>query len=244
MKNYKFEISYDGTAYYGWERKKGLDTIQGKLEAVLTRMTDRDVEVIGAGRTDAGVHAKKMTANAHLETDLQPDAIRDYMNRYLPADICINDVKEASERFHARYNACGKSYTYTCYCGPLKPVFDRRYVVVLDYNPDIDLMRQAAEYLIGTYDFASFCSNARMKKSTVRTVDKIDIHSRKGYLYFDFHGDGFLQNMVRIIVGTLLEVGRGRISPSDMQSILAAKDRSLAGPTAEYQGLCLMQVDY
>lgn len=244
MANYKFEISYDGSRYYGWEHQPGKDTVQGKLEAVLERMTGSSVELIGAGRTDAGVHARAMVANAVFETGLEPAEIRKYMNRYLPDDISVNSVGIASDRFHARYKAVGKLYTYTCYAGETKPVFNRKYVTVLDFIPDIDEMRRAAAYLTGEHDFRAFCSNPNMKKSTVRIVDSIEIVKRKDYIYFNFHGTGFLQNMVRILTGTLLEVGAGRLSPEDVGKILESRDRKLAGPTAPAQGLCLIQVDY
>ena len=159
MKNFKFIISYDGSRYFGWERQPGRDTIQGKLEAVLTRMCGTDVQVIGAGRTDAGVHAKAMAANAYMDTEKTPEEIRDYMNRYLPDDICVQEAKLAADRFHARYRAVGKLYTYTCYVGDTKPVFNRKYVTVLDYQPDLAAMQRAAEYLTGEHDYKSFCSN-------------------------------------------------------------------------------------
>ena len=244
MKNYKLTLSYDGSRYYGWEHQPNKDTIQGKLEAVLSRMCDAPVEVIGAGRTDAGVHAKAMVANAWMETDRSPDEIRDYMNRYLPDDICADEVKEAAERFHARYRAVGKTYCYTCYVGATKPVFNRRYVTVLDFQPDVEAMQATAKLLEGEHDFRSFCSNPRMKKSTVRLVDSIEIVRRKDYLYFNFHGTGFLQNMVRILVGTLLEVGAGRMEAKRVGEILDALDSTQAGPTAPPGGLCLVKVDY
>ena len=243
-KNYKMTICYDRSRYYGWEHQPDRDTIQGKLEAVLTRMCGTFIDVIGAGRTDAGVHAKAMVANAVMDTRLEPDEIRDYMNRYLPDDIAVKEVREASERFHARYKAVGKLYCYTCYDGPVKPVFQRKYVTVLDYQPDVEKMRQAATYLEGKHDFKSFCGNPRMKKSTVRIVDKIEIVRKGGFIYFNFHGTGFLQNMVRILTGTLLEVGKGKIKPEQIPEILEACDRQKAGPTAPPGGLCLMKVDY
>ena len=244
MRNFKLTISYDGSRYYGWERQPGKDTIQGKLESVLSRMCDMEVNVIGAGRTDAGVHARAMVANAYMDTEKSPAEIRNYMNRYLPDDICVSEVREAADRFHARYRAVGKLYTYTCYVGDTKPVFNRRYVTVLDYQPDVAAMQQAAEYLQGEHDYRSFCSNPQMKKSTVRVVDSIEIVRRKDYLYFNFHGTGFLQNMVRILVGTLLEVGQGKRTPESVRDVLLAKDRKLAGFTAPPQGLSLMRVDY
>ena len=248
-KNYKLTITYDGTRYLGWEHQPGTDmTIQGKIENVLARMLSMPEgavpEVIGAGRTDAGVHARNMVANVHMETRMQPEEIRDYLNQYLPEDICVKDVREASDRFHSRYNALGKTYRYTCYTGPLKPVFDRKYVYVLDEVPDVEAMREAASYLMGTHDFAGFCGNPKMKKSTVRKVDLIDIVQKGPYLTFTYHGTGFLQYMVRILTGTLLEVGFHKRRPEEMLTLLETKDRRLAGPTAPAQGLCMLQVDY
>ena len=182
-RNFKMTIRYDGSRYQGWESQPGVEmTIEGKIETVLERMlleeknTDADkkplgkaqekdsqdkednipVKVIASGRTDAGVHALGQVANVHLDTNMTAQDIQNYMNRYLPDDIAIEDLKDASERFHARYNALGKTYRYTCYYGESKPVFDRKYVTVLDEKPDISKMRQGAEYLIGTHDFKSF----------------------------------------------------------------------------------------
>ena len=232
-KNYKFLIEYDGTRYYGWQRQPEQETIQGKLEKVLALMTGDDmVEITGAGRTDAGVHAKGMVANAVFDTELSEEEIRDYFNRYLPDDIAVRQVKEAAPRFHARYNAVGKTYRYTCYEGPVKPVFDRRYFARLDSAPDLEKMREAAAILEGEHDFRNFCATPRMKKSAVRLVDSIRIERRNGYLYFTFHGEGFLQNMVRILVGTLLEVGYGRMDCSQVRQALNPEIRQKAGPTA------------
>lgn len=243
--NYKMTIQYDGTRFYGWEHQPNTDmTIQGKLEAVLAAMTGGPVEVIGAGRTDAGVHARGMAANARFETQLSVTQIRDYMNRYLPEDICILEVRIASEGFHSRYKAKGKTYRYTCYVGETKPVFDRKYVHVLEAPPDLEAMRRAAACLTGTHDFASFCGNPRMKKSTVRMVDRIDIERKGDYLTLEYHGSGFLQYMVRILTGTLLEVGAGKRTPESIPELIEAKNRSLAGPTAPAKGLCLLKVDY
>ena len=243
--NYKMILSYDGTRFYGWEHQPTTDmTIQGKMESVLSLMVQSEVEVIGCGRTDAGVHAKNMVCNAHFDTQMNTDEIRDYLNRYLPDDICVKEVRIASDRFHSRYNAIGKTYCYTCYIGDVKPVFNRKYVYVLDQKPDIQEMKKAAEYLIGTHDFASFCSNPRMKKSTVRKVDRIEIQKRGDLLTLTFHGSGFLQHMVRILTGTLLEVGYGKRTSESISELIDAKDRKLAGFTAPAKGLCMMQVDY
>lgn len=244
MKNFKFLLEYDGSRYLGWQKQPEQNTIQGKLEHVLSLMCGREVEVIGAGRTDSGVHAKGMVANAWMETERSCGEIRDYMNRYLPDDIAVMEVREAGHRFHARYNVTGKTYRYTCQEGDVKSVFDRKYCVRLDERPDLEKMRQAAQLLQGEHDFRNFCVNPRMKKSTVRNVDRIDIRREGDYLYFTFHGDGFLQNMVRIMVGVLLEAGYGQMSMEQVTGAFDTVVRQKAGPTAPAAGLCLMSVDY
>jgi len=245
--NYKMTLAYDGTRYYGWEHQPGRLTIQGKIEEVLARMCEvpvEQIEVIGAGRTDGGVHARGMVANVVLDTTMSEEEIRAYLNRYLPEDIAVLDLKTASERFHARYQAAGKTYCYSCYIGDSKPVFDRRYVYVLEQPVDVEAMRRAAVLLTGEHDYKSFCGNPKMKKSTVRVVDQIEIKQMKGYLRFNYHGTGFLQHMVRIMTGTLLEVGEGKRTPESMTEILEAQDRTKAGWTVPANGLCLMRVDY
>lgn len=247
-RNIRFLLAYDGTRYYGWAKQPGKEmTIQGKMEKLLAELTGMEsVEVIGAGRTDAGVHARGMVCNAHLETDLSADELRDACNHYLPEDICVLDVRDASPRFHARYLAVGKTYRYTCYTGPLKPVFDRKYVwnIPAEWKPDLDRMREAASFLAGTHDYASFCANPRMKKTTVRTVDSIVIEQHGPYLTFTYHGNGFLQHMVRILTGTLIECGIGKRDPASIPALIEAKDRKQAGLTAPPCGLCLISVDY
>lgn len=243
--NYKMIIAYDGTRYYGWEHQPNTDmTIQGKLEYVLSQMTGEQIDVIGAGRTDAGVHAKGMAANAHMQTSMTPDEICDYMNRYLPEDICVMEVRIASERFHSRYNAMGKTYCYTCYVGDKKPVFNRKYVNIIEGKLDVEAMKKAAYILTGEHDFASFCGNPKMKKSTIREIYSIDVSLKGSFLNLTYHGSGFLQYMVRILSGTLLEVGQGKRTPESMYELLEERNRSLAGATAPAKGLCLLKVDY
>ena len=249
VRNYKLIVSYDGTRYFGWEHQQETDlTIQGRLEAVLSRMLDKtpdnSVTVIGAGRTDAGVHARAMTCNVLLDTEKSEEEIQLYMNRYLPEDISVNDVKVCADRFHSRFKARGKTYRYTCWYGNSRPVFDRRYVYVLEKAPDLDRMREAAEYMTGMHDFKCFCGNTKMKKSTIRVVDVIRIEESGSYIRFYFHGNGFLQHMVRIMVGTLLQAGYGDIEPDQVAEMIESRDRRLAGPTAPAKGLCLMKVDY
>ena len=249
MKNIKIILQYDGTRYLGWEHQPSKDnTIQGKVETLLARMLDypegKIPNVIGCGRTDAGVHAMGFVCNVHLETQMTPEEIQAYMNQYLPDDIGVIDVREASDRFHSRYNAVGKTYRYTCWYGKTKPVFDRRYIHVLDEMPDLDAMRKAASYLIGEHDFKSFCGNPKMKKSTVRRVDSIEIEQSGSRITFTYHGSGFLQYMVRILTGTLLEVGFGQRDAGSIPALIQAQDRTQAGFTAPAKGLCMMKVDY
>lgn len=244
-RNVRFLCEFDGSRYLGWEHQPGTDmTIQGKIENIYEKLLSKKVEVIGAGRTDAGVHAKGFVCNAIIDTDLNETQIRDYFNRYLPDDICIKEVIFANDRFHSRYNATGKTYKYTCFCGRVKTVFDRKYVYSLDFVPDISKMNEAAQYLIGEHDFASFCANSKMKKSTVRHIYSIDIKKEGDYITFIYHGNGFLQHMVRILTGTLLSVGKGELEPERVRTICGARDRALAGPTAPPEGLCLLKVDY
>ncbi len=244
MKNYKLTIAYDGTRYHGWEAKRDVDTIQGRIENVLSRMVETEVRINGAGRTDAGVHAKAMVANGAFHTSLTENEIRDYMNAYLPDDICITQVKEARERFHARFKAQGKHYRYTLYKGNTKPVFDRKFVWVLSQNVNVSAMKEAAAHMVGEQDFRSFLGNKHFKKSTVKTIHEIKVTEKGDYIYLDFSGSGFLQNQVRIMTGTLVDVGTGRFAPGDIPEIIEAKDRQRAGQCAPACGLCLEEVFY
>jgi tRNA pseudouridine38-40 synthase len=245
MKNYKITVAYDGTRYKGWQIQKNTDmTIQGKIGGVLEQLAGHPVEVIGSGRTDAGVHAIGQVANFHIDEHFGKEEIFENLNRYLPEDIAVTAIEEADDRFHSRYQAQSKTYSYRIRTSPVADVFARRYVYHYGKPLDAERMRQAAEALLGTHDFASFCGNKRMKKSTVRTITEIQIAERDGELRIDYTGDGFLQNMVRILTGTLIEVGRGERSPQDMEKILAGKNRELAGYTAPPQGLRLEKVTY
>lgn len=243
-KNYKMTIGYDGSRYSGWEHKEGRDTVQGRLAKVLEHLSQEPVHVIGGGRTDAGVHARGMVANVFLVCEKTAEELKGYVNHYLPDDIVVYELEEADERFHARYNAVGKTYRYTLYNGTDKPLFDRKYVWKIDEKLDLDKMKAAADILTGTHDFAGFCKNPQKKKSTVRTVDRITIERKEDYVMLTFHGDGFLHHMVRIMTGTLVAVGLSQIDPEQVQKALADKNRELAGVTAPAQGLCLMEMDY
>lgn len=245
MSNYKMLLQYEGSRYQGWQKQESTEnTIQGKLELLLTRMCGHRVEVQGSGRTDAGVHARGQVANAHMETDKTPEEIRDYMNCYLPEDIAVLSVERVPDRFHSRLLAKGKTYCYQVINSKLPHVFERRYACVYAQKLDVDAMRRAAAFLEGTHDFASFTSAKRSKKSTVRTINSIRIEQEGDLLRFWFSGDGFLFHMVRILMGTLLEVGEGKRRAEEMPGLLEARDRSLAGVLVPAAGLTLMEVRY
>lgn len=245
MKNYKLTIQYDGTRYRGWQIQNGTDaTVQGKIQDVLTRLEGRPVELTGSGRTDAGVHALGQVANVHLEEHYTCEEIRDYLNRYLPEDIAVTAVEEAEERFHSRYHALSKTYLYRIHTGEIPNVFERKYMYSYQKPLEVSRMRQAAGYLVGTHDFKAFCGNKKMKKSTVRSLYEIRIEEIKEEVRIYYTGNGFLQNMVRILTGTLIETGDGRREPEEMLSVLEGKNREAAGYTAPACGLTLYQVTY
>ncbi|MCI8506309.1 MAG: tRNA pseudouridine(38-40) synthase TruA [Lachnospiraceae bacterium] len=247
LKNYRITISYDGTRYDGWQKQKNTEnTIQGKLEVLLSRMAGIEISVHGSGRTDAGVHALGQTANFRMDTELSEEELFRAMNEYLPDDIAVLDLRIASERFHSRLSAAGKVYRYRLYVGKGKPVFERKYVWQLSEIPDIDRIREAAGYFIGQHDFKAFCKNHRMKKSTVRCIRRIDVEQSPDGKEIDltFEGNGFLQNMVRILTGTLVECGLGFREPEQMEEILESGERNRAGRMAPAKGLILIEVKY
>lgn len=245
MKNYKMLLQYDGTRYKGWQVQKSTDmTIQGKLESVLSQLAETPVEVIGSGRTDAGVHAKGQVANFHIDERFSKEEIWDNLNRYLPGDIAVISLEEAQERFHSRYHAVEKTYRYVIHTSPIPNVFERKFRYTYTEPLDVELMRKAAEELLGEHDFAAFCGNKKMKKSTVRNLIRIEITEKSDCIVIDYAGDGFLQNMVRILTGTLIETGRGERPWNSIKQLLETKDRSQAGFTVPPSGLMLMKVYY
>ncbi len=252
-KNIRVTLQYDGSRYDGWQKQGNTEnTIQGRLEEMLSKLFEQPIEVNGSGRTDAGVHAVGQVANFTVSTPYGPGKILELMNRYLPKDIAVTDAAIADARFHARLNAKSKTYRYRICTGYLRPVFSRRELLYLPETLDVGAMRKAAELLCGEHDFTSFCGNRHFKKSCVRTIQSITIdevtetlgEAEYEGLLLSFTGNGFLQNMVRILVGTLLEVGEGKRKPEDMLRILEARDREAAGPTAPAHGLTLWKVEY
>lgn len=245
MRNIKLLLQYEGTRYQGWQRQKSSDnTIQGKLETLLTRMCGESIEIHASGRTDAGVHAAGQVANFHTNSSMSLEEMHHYMNTYLPEDIAVKAVSEAGPRFHSRLNATGKRYCYRIINSTVPDVFWRRYAWEVSAVLDIDAMQHAADFLLGEHDFKSFTSTKKGKKSTVRRIDKIVIEKEDDLLTFTLEGNGFLHHMVRILVGTLLEVGMGKRTPESIKNVLAAKSRETAGCLVPAKGLMLMNVYY
>lgn len=243
MRNIRLLIQYEGTRYQGWQKQSSTDnTIQGKLETLLTRMCGEAIELQGSGRTDAGVHALGQVANFHTDCRLSTDEMRSYINRYLPEDIAVTAVEEAAPRFHSRLNARGKHYIYRVINSDIPDVFWRRYALEVAEPLDVPAMRRAAACLLGEHDFKSFTSAKKGKKSTVRRIDEIAITGEGALLSFSFRGNGFLHHMIRILMGTLLEVGMGKRSPESMADILEACDRERAGALVPAKGLILTEV--
>ena len=245
--NYKAVIQYEGTRYRGWQVQGNTDqTIQGKLETLLGRMAGEPVEVHGSGRTDGGVHAAGQVISFRCKVSMSPQEIRGYMNRYLPEDIAVLSVEEAAPRFHARLNAVRKTYVYTIWNSEIPNVFGRRFMTRIGEPLDVERMRGAAGHLCGEHDFLAFSSlnPRRFKKSTVRRLDEIRIEQKEAVIRICFTGDGFLYHMVRILTGTLVEVGLGLRSPEEMDLLLKSGSRADAGRLMPPEGLTLLSVEY
>ncbi|MBO4281265.1 MAG: tRNA pseudouridine(38-40) synthase TruA [Lachnospiraceae bacterium] len=253
MKHFRITVQYDGSRYDGWQRQGNTgDTVQGKIESMLSKLFEQEVGVQGSGRTDAGVHAVGQVASFSVNTDFGPEKVAERMNTFLPKDIVVTDCRLTDARFHARLNAKRKTYVYRIITGPLRPVFGRQYVLWHPETLDVRAMREAAEYVTGEHDFRSFLGNRHYNKSTVRTVyavtfaESIRKEGEAEYpeITISYTGNGFLPNMVRILTGTLLEIGEGKRNPEEMKEILEGADRALAGPTAPAHGLTLFKVEY
>ncbi len=245
LKNYKMIVQYEGTRYKGWQRQDTTShTIQGKLEQIFSKLEGRRVEVTGSGRTDAGVHALGQVANVHLMTDMSEKQLMDYVNRYLPEDIAVTSMTEVSERFHSRLNAKRKVYLYRIRNTEIRDVFQRRYVYPFPDKLNLSAMKRAAKYLEGTHDFQAFSTKKKMKKSTVRKIYRIEITEKAGEIRFLYEGNGFLYHMVRIMTGTLLEIGTGKREPEDILEIFDMGKRENAGELVPGCGLTLVRVEY
>ena len=245
MRNIKIIIEYDGSRYKGWQKQtKDVNTIQGRMEDILSEMTGEEIQLIGCGRTDAGVHALNYTANFHTNSTINNEDILIRLNDKLPDDIGVKSLRNASERFHSRYNILSKTYLYRINNSGYNNVFGRKYIHNVREKLDLDKMRECAELLIGTHDFQSFTSLKTKTKSTVRTINYITISEIDNTIEIDINGNGFLWNMVRIILGTLIEAGKENLNKDEMLVILNAKKRADAGPMVPAKGLFLKDVEY
>ena len=245
MRNIKLTIEYDGKRYSGWQRLGNDEkTIQGKIEAILSQMTGETIEIIGSGRTDAGTHARGQVANFKTNTTMALPEVLDFLNRYLPRDIVVKKVEEVPERFHARYNAKGKKYSYYVWNDPIPYLFERNHSFDYPQALDIEKMEKACQKLIAKHDFIGFSALKKTKKSTVRTIEELSIQQEGKMLHFTFVGDGFLYKMVRILMGTLLDIGSGKSDLSVIDTIFETKVRQQAGETVPSHGLFLDEVYY
>ena len=245
MRNIKLTIEYDGTRYQGWQRLGDSDkTIQGKVEKTISQMTGEPIEIIGSGRTDAGTHARGQVANFKTTSEKSLADMTQFFLTYLPKDIVVVDITEVSERFHARYNATSKQYSYYIRQAALPSAFGRNYHYYVSEALDWDAMQEACDRLTGTHDFLGFSALKKTKKSTVRTVDSITMTKEGDLLHFTFIGDGFLYKMVRIMMGTILAIGKGEMTVNEINRIFEEKVRKDAGDTVPAHGLFLDHVDY
>ncbi len=245
MRNIKIVIEYDGTKYKGWQRLGDSDnTIQHKIETVLSKMAGENIEITASGRTDAGVHATNQVANFRTESTMPTHKMRSYCYEYLPEDIVVKTVEEVDLNFHARYNAKVKKYVYNICNNKAHNVFNRKYEYHIPQPLNVEKMRKAAEYLIGEHDFQSFTTLKTKKKSTVRDIYTINIVSEDGNIEISIQGNGFMKNMVRLIVGTLIEVGLGERPADGINDILDKKERKYSGHIAPAKGLFLEEVNY
>ena len=245
MRNFKLTLCYDGTRYKGWQKQGNTDnTLQGKLETLLTRLLETPVEVNGCGRTDAGVHARMQVCSFRAETEMKTEEMLVLIRRYLPADIGAISLEEADSRFHARLCCREKTYCYRLYTGTAPDVFERAYRLAFSEPLNIAAMKKAAGLMCGTYDCSAFTSDKHMKKSKVRTITEIRIEQKEEETDLFFTGNGFLYNMVRIMTGTLLEVGTGKRPAEEIPDVIAGMNRQRAGFTAPPHGLFLWDIRY
>ncbi len=238
------KVAYDGTAYHGWQAQSNGISIEETLNNAASDLCSEEIRIIGASRTDAGVHALCNYAVFDTSFKIAPSKVAQALNARLPEDIRVLASEEVDEDFHPRKRPTRKTYEYCIFRGKIENPIGRNYAHFVYDKIDVDAMRAGASYLIGEHDFKSFCTENPQVRSTVRTIYAIDIIDDGPYLYFEVSGGGFLFHMVRIIVGTLLEVGRGRLKADDIKDILDAKDRQAAGPTAPARGLMLKEFEF
>lgn len=244
MRTVRFEVAYDGTRFHGWQRQDGFDSVQQSLEEGLAALLDDVIVVHGAGRTDTGVHGLRQVAHAQVATRLDDDRLRHALNAHLVEGVVVNRLESCRPDFHARFDARGKRYLYRVQTARFRPPIGPGYAHFVRDPLDLQAMRMAAAALVGTHDFQAFGNTGSPRHSTVRTVHGVRVLARRGGLGIVVQGNGFLYNMVRTMAGTLLAVGKGRMTPDEVSAALEARDRKLAGPTAPARGLTLVRVLY
>ncbi len=253
--NYRMDLMYDGSEFNGWQRltnENKKKSIQSCLEEVLSSYLNEDIKLIGSGRTDKGVHALNQVANFYCKSLKDTSKLKDDMNQLLPTGLVITNLQEVNDKFHARFDVKSKTYEYRIQNNEVPSVFLNKYTYEVNNSLNLEKMREGASYLIGTHDFSSFATKREDVKSSIRTIYNIDITQFKNNNFgrtineirVKITGNGFLYNMVRIIVGTLLEIGEGKRNPKDIIKLLENKERSQAGPTIYGNGLFLVKVDY
>lgn len=245
MQRYKCTIAYDGTHFAGYQIQPGKRTVQRVLEETIARLHKGEpIRIVASGRTDSGVHARGQVIHFDSPLGIPESKWVVALNSMLPDDIAILSVEKAAADFHARFDAIGKEYRYFVHLSAQRDPFQRLYTYQYTYPANLGAMKDACRYLLGTHDFTSFCSAKTEMENRVRTLREVEIFEERGLLVFRFEGNGFLYNMVRILVGTLLEIGAGEREASSIPDLLEAKDRRLAGKTVPGQGLFLWKVDY
>ena len=244
MRNIKLTLEYDGTHFLGFQKQKSRRTIQGELEEALRKLFQRKTRVVGSGRTDSGVHAEAQVANFHIDSKLSVSQVEQGLNHYLPRDIAVLSAKEALPSFHSQYSTKWKVYEYRVLNSKSRSPLKRFYTHHIPFRLEISKMKRAARLLVGKHDFRVFESSGGRRKSAIRTIRKFIVKKQGDIIFFTVEADGFLYKMVRSMVGTLLEVGRGKLGLSDFKKILTSKDRRLIGPTVSPRGLTLKQVTH
>jgi len=244
MRNIKCVIAYDGAGFFGWQIQDGARTVQETIEGALHLILSHPVRVIASGRTDTGVHAFAQVINFPTQSAIPTDGLVRGLNSILPGDIAVLSAEDAAPEFHARYMAKSKTYVYVMDTSPVRDPFLERYALHVKGPLDSGSMQEAAGFLLGEHDFASFKAAGSPVKTTTRIITTSEVIKTGNKMFFWMQGSGFLRHMVRNIVGTLLLVGKGKLVPEDLQRIMALKDRAFAGPTAPPQGLYLVSVEY
>lgn len=242
--NIKLVVSYNGAAFNGWQKQPDVRTVEGELEKAINKVLNKDVKLYGAGRTDRGVHAFGQCVNFYADTTIDIGNLPRVINYYLPSDVSVVNSSYVDEDFHARFSAKAKHYRYVVYKSYYRNALYDSSAMQLSYKVDVDKMRKALSCLIGEKDFKSFMGRNAIVKDTIRRVDKVEVTEDDKFIYFDFYGKSFLKNMIRIIVGTVIEIGRGHYDVSHMEKVLLSCNRKKAGPTAPAHGLYLMEIYY